>query len=500
MSHRTYFSVLLKKNLWIYFFSFLIAPLTYIGKIVITGSVSNEDYWILAAIISFVLMLWAYNDFWMAESLNFFLPDHLHKKEKKKITQTFSIALVTQILSSTVLAIILFLLSEILAKYYFKTPIAESLLRIFIVYFFLDNIFRSISMFFQAVQDTKLQKSIDFLRNFFQICLIISIAVGGYWIITNFAWAYSISTAWGVIIGLFFIIKKYWNFFTRDGWYFWRADFLKIFQYAIYVMLSANVWVLLSQLDSQMITIMLWTTEVWFYNVYLSIMRIPFLLLLPGVYFLFPVFADLIKKWEKDKIRKIHSFCYEFFAIVALFVTSFYYIFGDELTEVLFGKNYAFSWTILLYSAPFLIFDFLLQIDFQVLSASWKPRTKMFILLSAVCLNLITNYIFIKIWWIAGSALASWIWWIFIWLLTYRETREYAGTFSWKEFLKNWIWIMITTFWLSFIHLDTFLSWRLQLLWWLILIGCIYGIVFMSMNFTKFRNFFILFRHKEISW
>jgi O-antigen/teichoic acid export membrane protein len=59
-------------------------------------------------------------------------------------------------------------------------------------------------------------------------------------------------------------------------------------------------------------------------------------------------------------------------------------IFGDEFTEVLFGPQYALSGKILLYSSPFLIFDFLLQIDFQILSAIGRPRTKMFILLSAL--------------------------------------------------------------------------------------------------------------------
>lgn len=500
MSNQSYFSILLKKNLWIYFFSFLIAPLSYIGKIAITWSVSNEDYWVLAAVISFVLMLWAYNDFGMAESLNFFLPEHLHKKDTKKITQTFSIALVTQILSSSILAFMLFFWAEILAKFYFKAPLAESLLHIFILFFFLDNIFRSVSMFFQAVQDTKLQKFTDFVRNLFQIWLVLFIAIGGYAAITSFAWAYSISTALGLTISCFFIFKKYSHLFTRGGWYFGRDDFLKIFKYAIYVMLSANVGVLLSQLDTQMITVMLGTTEAGFYNVYLSTMRIPFLLLLPWVYFLFPVFADLIKKWEIDKIRKIHSFCYEFFAIAAIFVTSFYLLFGDVLTEVLFGTNYSFSGKILLYSAPFLIFDFLLQIDFQILSASWKPRTKMFILLSAVWLNLITNYIFLKLWWVVGSALASGIWWIFIWTLTFRESREFAGNFRWRGFLKNVLGVIIFSWCLLFVHLDAYFSGRAQLFWGLLIISFFYALVFVALNIAEFHRFFKLFRYKDIQW
>lgn len=66
----------------------------------------------------------------------------------------------------------------------------------------------------------------------------------------------------------------------------------------------------------------------------------------------------------------IHAFCYELFSIIALMMTSFFLLFGDTLTQVLFGDGYEMSGKILLYSAPFLIFNFLMQVDFQILSAS----------------------------------------------------------------------------------------------------------------------------------
>lgn len=173
MSNHHYFSRLLKKNLWIYFFSFLIAPTGYVIKIVMTGTLSQEDYGIFVAVISFIMILGAYNDFGMSDSLNFFLPEHLQKKDKKKITQTLSIALVTQVLSSTVLAIVLFFTSGFLARYYFEAPSSRAILHIFILFFFADNIFRSINIFFQSLQDTKLQKLTEFLRNVFQLLLIV---------------------------------------------------------------------------------------------------------------------------------------------------------------------------------------------------------------------------------------------------------------------------------------------------------------------------------------
>ena len=116
----SYFSQLLKKNLWIYFFSFLIAPLGYIGKVLISDSMGVAEVGAFYAVISLVGILGAYNDFGMSESLNFFLPAHLHDKNKKKVTQTFSIALTTNILTSTLLGIILFFSAGWFADHYIK--------------------------------------------------------------------------------------------------------------------------------------------------------------------------------------------------------------------------------------------------------------------------------------------------------------------------------------------------------------------------------------------
>lgn len=136
MTDSHFFSRLLRKNLRLYFFSFIIAPTGYIVKIVMTGTVSPEDYGVFAAVISFVMVLGSYNDFGIADSLNFFLPEHFKNKNTHKITQTFAIALVTQIISSTLIALILYLFARYLSVHYFSAPVAYDLLLVFIWFFF----------------------------------------------------------------------------------------------------------------------------------------------------------------------------------------------------------------------------------------------------------------------------------------------------------------------------------------------------------------------------
>ena len=108
MSDQHYFSHLLRKNLWIYFFSFLIAPTGYIVKIVISHSVSIEELGTLYAAMSLMTILSSYNDFGTTESLSYFLPGYIHDRDVKKITSAFSVALFTNFITSTLLSVLLF--------------------------------------------------------------------------------------------------------------------------------------------------------------------------------------------------------------------------------------------------------------------------------------------------------------------------------------------------------------------------------------------------------
>lgn len=406
-------------------------------KIVISNSVSIEELGTLYGAMSLMTILGAYNDFGMTESLNYFLPGYIHDKDKKKITSTFSIALLTQIMTSTVIALGLFFGASWLAHNYFSAPMAETVLHILVIQFFADNLFRTTSTFFQAIQDTKAQKMMDFFRMFLLMCIVCGLWYVDLQSIEYYAWAWSGAVSIGVFFSLMILIKKYRHYFCFEGWRFSLNEYKKVLKYAVWVMLSANVGMLLSQIDMQMVVYMLGTKDAGYYSNYLSMLRIPYLFLLPGIYFLFPVFTDLLKKNDHKKVTAIHAFCYELFSIVGIMMTSFFMIFGETLTTTLFGPGYHVSAEILLYSAPFLLFNFLLQIDFQILSATGRPRTKMFILSAGVVLNLITNYVFIRLWGVTGSAFACGIGWLFIWVLTFYQTKSLAATFRWPVFLQN---------------------------------------------------------------
>jgi O-antigen/teichoic acid export membrane protein len=114
-----------------------------------------------------------------------------------------------------------------------------------------------------------------------QVLTISLIAFSGAATIQRYVFAYNVSAICGVLIAIFFIVKKYHGYFSFAGIRFSHVEYWTILKYAIFVMFSANIGTLLGQLDSLMITGMLGTTENGFYNIYLAMARIPFIFLLP---------------------------------------------------------------------------------------------------------------------------------------------------------------------------------------------------------------------------
>jgi hypothetical protein len=60
--HNSLAEKFLKKGFWLYLFSFIIAPIGYIIKIIISGELTVSEVGILYGIISLITMISAYND------------------------------------------------------------------------------------------------------------------------------------------------------------------------------------------------------------------------------------------------------------------------------------------------------------------------------------------------------------------------------------------------------------------------------------------------------
>lgn len=492
--HSSLAEKFLKKGLWLYLFSFIIAPIGYIIKIIISGEISVSELWILYWIISLITLLSSFNDFGMTESMNYFIPQYLQKKDYSKVKTIIAYSFITQVLTWSMIALFLFFWADFLADNYFKSEQASSILKIFCLYFIGINIFQVFNNFFSVVQDTFYNKVTEFLRMFFIMISILYLSFFDIWTLQNFSFAWISGLYFWIIFVLYFFYTKYYK--TYLHWVpfsFSKKLFNKIFNYAIVVFIAAQAATILSQMDMQMIIYMLWSTDAGYYSVYLSIITIPFLIIWPIFGLLFPVFSQLHAAKDYKKIQLVKKVMQKNFIAIALAFNILFFVFSEIIAYILFWEKYIESGNILEYSILFLTFNFLLQINFNILAWIWKVKERLKIISIALVFNFIANILLINYMWVYWAALATSLGWILIWILSeIKLWKKYFSHFDYSFLTKNIIFLWLLWV-LSYYYIVPVFEWlgRWMSFWMLAIIWILWFVLFWILNIKEFKGFIL---------
>ncbi len=92
-----------RKGFWIYLFSFIIGPIGYATKMILSSELSIEQMGVFYGIISLVTLVGTYNDLGLTETLQYFLPKYAVKKEYGKFRAAVLYAFGAQISTSVLL-------------------------------------------------------------------------------------------------------------------------------------------------------------------------------------------------------------------------------------------------------------------------------------------------------------------------------------------------------------------------------------------------------------
>ena len=475
-----------------YFFSFVIAPIWYIIKVILSNELSVYEIWILYWIISLITLIAWFNDFWMTESLYKFLPQYITEKRYDKVKEILLYALWTQLVTAIIIFFIFYFWSNYIWINYFKSEIAIETLKIFSFFFVFSNIFQVISTFFLAIQNTFLTKLIDFIRMISILVFTLSIFFLWKWNIINYSYSWLIWLCIWIIFSYIIFYHKYYKIYLK--WVKITTDFehyKTIFKYAILVFLWAQAWTILWQMDMQMIIYLLWTEDAWYYTNYLSLMWIPFLIIAPIFSLLFPVFSEMNSKWETKKIKLVKNIFEKNFLSLWIAFNVLLFIFWEVIAYIFFWEKFLMSWTIIKYSALFLVFNFLLQVNFSIMASIWKVKERLHIILYALALNFVLNLIFINLFWVVWSALATWIGWIFIRFMSEKKLwKDYSTSYDFIYIFKN-ILLLVGMWIIVYLVLpkNIILISRLTLFFEVMIISAIYFLIYLIFNYKDFKYF-----------
>jgi len=282
-------------------FHFLIWPLGYITKMIISRDLSVGEVWVIYGVISFVTLISTYNDLGCTESLNYFLPKHIINKNYGKAKYLLGLTLKIQTITSITLCLTLFFIAPWLAKVYFWNATIVSILRISWLYFIGVNIFHIVGILFSIAQDTKLQKWVELVR-----ILSVTIAVSILYLSENgnterYMWTWVSGLFIAILFAIYWAYKKYYKiYFHGVNTILDKEERREFFKYSFATLLTSNIWMVLSQVDMQMIIYILWAEATGYYSNYLSLMNIPLCLLVQ----LFHSFSLLSLSLTQEMIQK----------------------------------------------------------------------------------------------------------------------------------------------------------------------------------------------------
>jgi len=428
---------LIKKWFWLYLFSFLWIPAWYLTKLFISNSISVADVWVLYSIISLIWILNTYNDLWLTESLQYFLPRFLIKKQYNYAKTAIYLSLAVQIFTALIIAFILRFAAPWLATHYFHSESAVLILKYFCFYFLWINLYQTLQSIFISIQDTFSQQFPEFIKLW---CVL------WFTILFFFTWKASVQLyslnriiwllVW-IIVALILFRKKYSKELLQWEFEYNKKIANRYIKYALWCFLWLEAWVLFWNLIQQFIIVFLWAEAAWYYTNFISLFNIVSTLIGPIMMLIFPMISEIIAKRDDWKLKIVYSFFYTYLFIALILLISFLLPLWKEAWYILLWTKFSFSWVLLSYWVIFSIFSIFSNFNFSVLAWMWKIKERVRFILIWLAVSLV-SLISMKWLWIYWWILALWTWYISLWILSFRELYiKNSFSVNWKLILNN---------------------------------------------------------------
>ncbi len=490
LSHK-----LISKWFRAYIFVMFTAPLGYLIRLVASNTLSVSDIWIFYWVLSLITLLYSYNDLWLTESMQYFLPKYWLENKKWQIKNTIWLSFFMQMITWIIIFCLLFFNAEWLAIHHFHAIEATNVIKVMSFYFLWTNLLQVCNSIFVAFQDTFNSWLLQFSNMFSVLIFSIIFRIFTSFDVSLFALAWIIGVGMWIWIGIIQLLRKYNHLLQLERESFDKNLISTQFKYAFWVFLTSNVWTLLGNVDQQLVVNKLWAESSWYFTNMLSLLNIFLSIVGPLLALLFPIATELSTRNEKEKFKLLESMMYTHFAFLAVVIGWIFLIFWQEISVLLYWEKFRFAGELLQILWPFLIFNCLSSLNFYLLAWLGKIKQRFAILLVSLIVNVSCNIIVLfvlnldlpaVITVLALSWIIQFVWWLFY------IRKEHPFNFDWKFFFKNVliVWILCLLFrWIKNISaLFTLNQNRRQLLFMLAWICMIYFWIIAWFNRWKIKT------------
>lgn len=487
---------IIKNTFWIYFITFLIAPMQYIVRILIAKNLPLEQVWLVYAMLGLTWILAIYNDLGFREAIWYFYPRYLAEKKYNKSKTLLIFTLILQLVSSCVLAFLLIHFSDTIAIHYLKYPDASFIIKIFSGYLFFYILYNFIDNIFLLYQDAFLNKIISLINYISLIVFVFFVPYGIFqfiWVKTNLSWyviAHILPSIVGILIWFYIFLKKYksialqWNF-ERNS-----QEYKKVQKYALWVLVTNNIIYLLSSIDIQIATYLFGTAKSWLYSYGTMLPNLFITLFAPIWTLLYPMVSHLKARNRDDMMKKVFYAIINYMWVMALIWSIFVFVYSEHIMSILFGPQYIEAWFIVKWNLLFVLFGVLSGIIFVIYAWLGLIKKRLKMLIFVFIFNILWNFLlsrFIGVW---GIALATWITRTILFVYWYIDLRKewVELQINYKLFIKNIIISSISIALIYYLYGDIAGSTKADTIKWLAISWLIYLLIITITNIDIIKN------------
>lgn len=382
---------LISRWFWAYIFVIFTAPLGYLIRLVASNTLSVSDIGIIYWVISLLSLLSSYNDLWLTESMQYFLPKYRLENKRWQIKNTIWLSFFMQMITWIIIFCLLFFNAERLAIHHFHAIEATNVIKVMSFYFLWTNLSQVCSSIFAAFQDTFSSWLVQFSNLFSILIFSILFRVSTSFNVSLFALSRIIWVSIWISIWLTQLFRKYNHLLKLPREKIDKKLVSIQFRYAFWVFLTTNISTLLWNVDQQLVVNRLWAESSWYFTNMLSLLMIFFSVIWPFLALLFPITTELSTRKEKGKFQLLESMMYTHFAFLSTVMWWIFLVFWQEISVLLYWEKFRFSWELLQILWPCLIFNCLSSLNFYLLAWLGKIKQRFVILLVSLIINVTCN-------------------------------------------------------------------------------------------------------------
>ncbi len=436
------------------------ALITFLLRILLAVSLSQEEFGLFYSIVALLGMLAILRDLGLGIAIVKFISEFNVKRKDKLIKSTIVLVSLIELMLAGAISGILFLCSDFLALNYFQLPISSLLIKLFSIYFFLFTINDILQQSFQGFQKMGLYSSVNLVRTIMIFLISMFLLDLGLGVLSP-TYAFIIASFMISLIYIPILFKRVFPIFFKTNTEIDKAFIKKILFFGLPAMVTIVADMIITHTDILLLTAMTSLESVALYSAAQPIGKMVWFIAIAFSSVVLPITSELWALGKKSLIVRGCEDALKYLLLILVPPTLLILAFPQTVINIFFGESYTKAGLALQVLSLGGVFISIAYLNLAIISGIGKPRLNAKITSISAIVNVLGNLLLIPIYGFVGAAIATSSSFFLILLLSSLELRKVMRIrFPWddwvKTFLSGLIFLLVISFLKQTLTIDIF--------------------------------------------